>query len=281
VVAPGQAKPAKDRLDRLLVERGLFESRERAQAAIMAGLVKVGGVVQTKAGASVAADAPLEVTGQAHPYVSRGGLKLERALDVFGIDPLGAFALDAGASTGGFTDLLLQRGARHVVAADVGYGQLAWSLRQDPRVTVLERTNVRHLAPGALAEQPALIVADLSFISLAKVFPAFAGLLAPAGQAVTLIKPQFEVGKGQTIGGVVRERAAHTRVIVAVQAAGVTVGWTLVGVTNSPIKGPEGNIEFLGHWQANEATPLAFELIRQAVDAAHDTLLVSQEEGPH
>ena len=237
----------------------------------MAGLVKIGGVVANKAGQQVAADAAIEITGQPHPYVSRGGLKLERALDSFGIDPAGLFALDAGASTGGFTDVLLQRGARHVVAADVGYGQLAWSLRTDERVTVMERTNVRHLVPEQLAERPALIVADLSFISLSKVFPAFSSLLAQGGQAVTLIKPQFEVGKGQAKGGVVRDPAQHERVLLEVQAAARGFGWGLVGVDNSPVKGPEGNIEFLGYWQPG-AEGLPPEALKAAVTQAHASL---------
>lgn len=242
-------RPGKQRLDQLLVALGHFPSRERAQAAIMAGLVRVGGQVASKAGQPVAADAAVEVTGQPHPYVSRGGLKLERALEVFGVDPAGRMVVDAGASTGGFTDVLLQRGARHVVAVDVGYGQLAWSLRQDPRVTVMERTNVRHLAPEMLPEPPSLIVADLSFISLDKVLPAFVAMLAPGGEAVTLVKPQFEVGKGQAKGGVVRDPKQHEAVIAAVQAAAHALGWALVGLTYSPVRGPEGNIEYLAHWR--------------------------------
>jgi 23S rRNA (cytidine1920-2'-O)/16S rRNA (cytidine1409-2'-O)-methyltransferase len=235
----------------------------------MAGLVKVGGEVASKAGQQVAADAAIEIAGQVHPYVSRGGLKLEKALDAFGIDPAGRFVLDAGASTGGFTDVLLQRGARHVVAVDVGYGQLAWSLRTDARVTVMERTNVRNLTE--LAERPGLIVADLSFISLAKVFPAFAGLLAEGGEAVTLIKPQFEVGKGQAKGGVVRDAAQHRQVLFDVREAARAVGWRLVGIDFSPVKGPEGNIEFLGHWRP-DGEDLPDEALKAAVQAAHDQL---------
>lgn len=266
---------AKQRLDQLLVALGHYPSRERAQAAIMAGLVKVGGVVATKAGLPVAEGANVEVAGQPHPYVSRGGLKLERALDVFGVDPAGRYVLDAGASTGGFTDVLLQRGARHVVAADVGYGQLAWSLRQDERVTVMERTNVRHLAPEALAERPSLIVADLSFISLGKVFPAFAALLVPGGEAVTLVKPQFEVGKGQTKHGVVRDPAQHRQVLEAVQTAGIGVGWHLAGLTYSPVKGPEGNIEYLAHWRTD---PAPLPDLRAIVAEAHASLAAPKPE---
>lgn len=263
---------AKQRLDHLLVARGLFASRERAQAAIMAGLVKIGDQVASKAGQPVAEDAPITVAGQAHPYVSRGGLKLERALDVFGVPLAGRLVLDAGASTGGFTDVALQRGARHVYAVDVGYGQLAWSLRQDERVTVMERTNVRHLTPEALPERPEAIVADLSFISLDKVLPAFAALLAPGGEAITLVKPQFEAGREAVKGGVVRDPKTHLRVLEAVQAAARTVDWTLVGVTHSPVKGPEGNIEFLAHWRPAAGEGLPPEALARAVEAAHEEL---------
>ncbi|MEB3221850.1 MAG: TlyA family RNA methyltransferase [Candidatus Sericytochromatia bacterium] len=257
---------AKRRLDQLLVERGLYGSRERAQAAIMAGLVKVGGQVATKAGLPVGPEAAVEVAGEAHPYVSRGGLKLERALAAFGVDPAGRVVLDAGASTGGFTDLCLQRGARRVYAVDVGYGQLAWSLRQDPRVVVMERTNVRHLTAEALEEPPSLIVADLSFISLDKVLPAFVALLAPGGEAITLIKPQFEVGKGQTDGGVVRAPRAHRDVLARVVGQAAALGWGLVGLTASPIKGPEGNIEFLAHWRPGPGVAVDLDAV---VAAAH------------
>jgi 23S rRNA (cytidine1920-2'-O)/16S rRNA (cytidine1409-2'-O)-methyltransferase len=261
----------KRRLDQLLVERGLYPSRERAQAAIMAGLVRIGDVVATKAGTPVAETATVTVAGEVHPYVSRGGLKLERALAAFGVDPAGRVVLDAGASTGGFTDLCLKRGARRVFAVDVGYGQLAWELRQDPRVVVMERTNVRHLEPAALDEAPDLIVADLSFISLDKVLPAFSRLLAPGGEAITLVKPQFEVGKGQTQGGVVKDPAAHRRVLEAVREAARGVGWRLVGVSSSPVKGPEGNIEFLAHWRPGDGEEWAGDL-GEAVKAAHEAL---------
>lgn len=263
---------AKRRLDQLLVERGLYPSRERAQAAIMAGLVKIGDAVAAKAGMPVAEDAAITVAGEPHPYVSRGGLKLERALATFGVDPAGRVVLDAGASTGGFTDLCLQRGARLVYAVDVGYGQLAWSLRQDARVVVMERTNVRHLAPEALPEAPSLIVSDLSFISLGKVMPALVAVLAPGGEAITLIKPQFEVGKGQTDHGIVRDPAAHRRVIEAVREAARAAGWRLVGLDHSPVKGPEGNIEFLAHWRAGDGEEWSGDpaaVVRAAHDALH------------
>lgn len=262
---------AKKRLDQLLVERGHYPSRERAQAAIMAGLVRVGDAVATKAGTPVAETAAITVAGEVHPYVSRGGLKLERALDVFAVDPAGKVVLDAGASTGGFTDVCLKRGARRVYAVDVGYGQLAWELRQDDRVIVMERTNVRHLAPVALPEPPDLIVSDLSFISLAKVLPAFAALLAPGGEAITLVKPQFEVGKGQTDHGIVRDPAAHRRVLEAVREAARGVGWRLVGLDHSPIKGPEGNIEFLARWRAGDGEEWSGDPAA-VVQAAHAAL---------
>lgn len=271
-------KSPKRRLDQLLVERGLYPSRERAQAAIMAGLVKVGDNVASKAGTPVAEDVAVTIAGQVHPYVSRGGLKLERALASFGVDPAGRVVLDAGASTGGFTDLCLQRGARLVYAVDVGYGQLAWALRQDPRVVVMERTNVRHLKPADIDEPPSLIVADLSFISLGKVLPALAGALTPGGEAVTLVKPQFEVGKGQTKGGVVRDPAAHTQVITKVREDARAVGWELAGLDWSPVKGPEGNIEFLTHWKPAGGEPWAGE-VAQLVAAAHKGL-ARPEEAP-
>lgn len=263
---------AKQRLDQLLVALGHFPTRERAQGAIMAGLVKVGGVVATKAGFPVAEGAAIEIVGQPHPYVSRGGLKLERALDRFGVDPAERVVLDAGASTGGFTDVVLKRGAKHVYAVDVGYGQLAWELRQDPRVTVMERTNVRYLKPEAIAEPPSLIVADLSFISLDKVLPAFAALLAPGGEAVTLVKPQFEAGREAAKGGVVRDPKVHLRVLEQVQTAGAAHGWRLIGLTHSPVKGPEGNIEFLAHWKPDVAEGLTPEQLAAEVEDAHRTL---------
>lgn len=263
---------AKTRLDQLLVAQGYFPSRERAQGAIMAGLVKVGDTVVTKAGQLVAEDAAVTVTGQPHPYVSRGALKLEKALESFGVSPEGRVVMDAGASTGGFTDLVLQRGASHVYAVDVGYGQLAWSLRQDERVTVMERTNVRYLKPEDLGDRPSLIVADLSFISLSKVLPAFAAILAPGGEAVTLVKPQFEAGRELVKGGVVRDPKVHERVIADVASAAEQVGWKLVGLTYSPIKGPEGNMEFLAHWKPEADAALAPEAYAQVVKRAHEEL---------
>lgn len=235
----------KQRLDTLLVARGLAESRERARSLIMAGEVLVDDKPVTKPGTLVAGDANVRVR-ETLPYVSRGGLKLEAALDAFGLDPAGMVAVDVGASTGGFTDCLLRRGAAHVVAVDVGYGQLAWKLRADPRVTVLERTNVRHLQAlpdGRLAD---LAVVDVSFIGLRLVLPAVARFLAPGGRIVALIKPQFEAGRGRVgKGGVVRDPEVHRQVLAEVLNWAVAQGWAVEGLIRSPITGPKGNVEFL------------------------------------
>jgi len=237
----------KRRVDTLLVERGLAESRARAQALVLAGLVWSAGQRLDKPGTSLATDTPLEVRGREHPWASRGGIKLAHALDHFAVDPAGAVALDIGASTGGFTDVLLARGARLVYAVDVGHGQLAWKLRQDARVTVLERTNARHLTREQIPEAPDLIVCDASFISLAVVLPAALALATPAARLVALIKPQFEVGKGKVgKGGVVRDPALHRQVCERIAAwLEVQPGWRVEGLTESPIQGPEGNVEFL------------------------------------
>ena len=237
----------RDRVDKVLVERGLAPSRERARAMILAGLVEAGGRVVDKAGAMVE---PGEVTLRApdHPYVSRGALKLAHGLDRFGIDPTGKVALDVGASTGGFTDVLLRRGAARVYAIDVGYGQLAWSLRQDPRVVVLERENIRNLDPARVPEAAGLAVADLSFISLTLVLPKIASLLAPGSPIVALVKPQFEVGKGEVgRGGVVRDAAKRLAALEKVKAAAVADGLRIHAETESPILGPAGNVEYLVH----------------------------------
>jgi 23S rRNA (cytidine1920-2'-O)/16S rRNA (cytidine1409-2'-O)-methyltransferase len=237
----------KRRVDTLLVERGLAESRARAQALVLAGLVWSDGQRLDKPGISLADDTPLEVRGREHPWVSRGGIKLAHALDHFAIDPTGTVALDIGASTGGFTDVLLARGARRVYAVDVGHGQLAWKLRQDARVTVLERTNARHLTREQIPDAPDLVVCDASFISLTTVLPAALALAGPAARLVALIKPQFEVGKGKVgKGGVVRDPALHREVCERITAwLAAQPGWRVEGVTPSPIQGPEGNIEFL------------------------------------
>lgn len=235
------------RADLVLVERGLAESRARAQALILAGLVYEGTRRVEKPGDGVAEPDALSVRGRDHPWVSRGGLKLVRGLDHFGIDPAGLIGLDVGASTGGFTDVLLHRGAARVYAVDVGHGQLAWSLRQDPRVVVLERTNARHLDQALVPDAPGIVVCDASFIGLETVLPAALGLAAPGAVLVALIKPQFEVGPDRVgKGGVVRDPALHREVCDRIAAwLQARPGWQVLGITESPITGPEGNVEFL------------------------------------
>jgi len=234
------------RLDLLLTELGLVPSRARAQALILAARVQVDGRVVTKAGSRVAADSVVEVVAPDHPYVSRGGLKLEAALDAFAVDPRGLDCLDVGASTGGFTHVLLERGARRVVALDVGRGQLDWRLRQDPRVVVMEGVNARHLGPGDLPFAVALATVDVSFISLRLVVPAVLPHLQPGASLICLVKPQFEAGRAEVgKGGVVREEAVRRRVIDATVASLVGLGLELVGVVPSPIRGPKGNLEEL------------------------------------
>ena len=234
------------RLDEALVARGLAENRTRARALIMAGLVYAGERRLEKAGMAIADDLAIEVRGKEHPWVSRGGVKLAHALDTFVIDPSGLIALDIGASTGGFTDVLLARGARRVYAVDVGHGQLHWKLRNDPRVSVLERTNARNLDRTAIPEPPDLIACDASFIGLETVLPAALALAAPSATLVALIKPQFEVGKGRVgKGGVVRDPALHEEVCERIRAWLEAQDWTVLGLTESPILGPEGNKEFL------------------------------------
>jgi 23S rRNA (cytidine1920-2'-O)/16S rRNA (cytidine1409-2'-O)-methyltransferase len=237
----------KQRLDTLLIDRGLVASRERARALIMAGVVKVAGQVVSKAGTMVKADAEVELREADHPWVSRGGLKLVRALDAFGIDPTGRVALDVGASTGGFTDVLLDRGARRVYAIDVGYGQLHWKLRNDDRVVVIERQNIRHLDPTAIDEPADLAVIDVSFISLAKVLPKVVELLEPGATIAALIKPQFEVGRDRVgKGGVVRDAAARADAVAAVCRFAEGIGLQILGEpVESPITGPAGNVEYL------------------------------------
>jgi len=238
---------AKQRLDTMLVARGLAESRAKAQALALAGLVYSGERRLDKPGQMLAEDTPLECRGRGHPYVSRGGVKLAHALDHFVIDPAGAVALDIGASTGGFTDVLLRRGAAKIFAVDVGHGQLDWRLRQDARVVVRERCNARHLTRSEIPEALDLIVCDASFIGLETVLPAALALAAPGAALIALIKPQFEVGKGRVgKGGVVRDPALHEEVCARIAAwLAALPGWTVLGVTESPIRGPEGNVEFL------------------------------------
>lgn len=240
-------KGANNRADVTLVERGLVESRSRAQALILAGKVFSGERRIEKAGQPVREDTPLEVRGQDHPWVSRGGLKLDHALTDLNIDVTGAVCLDVGASTGGFTDVLLSRGASRVYAVDVGHGQFAWKLRNDDRVVVLERTNARYLTATEIPEPVDAIVCDASFIGLETVLPAALALAAPGAHLVALIKPQFEVGKGQVgKGGVVRDPALHEAVCERIRTwLDGLPGWTVLGITESPITGPEGNHEFL------------------------------------
>jgi len=236
----------KQRIDHLLVARGLAESRARAQALVMAGLVFAGGAKVGKAGQQVAEDAEIEVRGRDHPWVSRGGIKLAHAIEHFGLDPAGAIAMDIGSSTGGFTDGLLSKGAARVFAVDSGTNQLAWKLRQDPRVTVLEKTSARLLTPEQIDAPCNWVVCDASFISLAKVLEVPLGLAAPECRLVALIKPQFEVGKAEVgKGGVVRDPALHERVCAEVRAWLEGSGWQVDGIVRSPITGPEGNVEFL------------------------------------
>jgi 23S rRNA (cytidine1920-2'-O)/16S rRNA (cytidine1409-2'-O)-methyltransferase len=237
---------AKQRIDQLLVSRGLAESRARAQALIMAGLVFLGDRKVDKPGQQVAEDADISVKGRDHPWVSRGGIKLAHAIGHFGLDPAGAVAMDIGSSTGGFTDVLLQNGAEHVFAVDSGTNQLAWSLRQDPRVTVLEQTSARILTTDQIDRPCDWVVCDASFIGLAKVLERPLELAAPACRLVALIKPQFEVGREEVgKGGVVRDPLLHARVCDEVRAWLECSGWTVDGIVESPITGPEGNVEFL------------------------------------
>jgi 23S rRNA (cytidine1920-2'-O)/16S rRNA (cytidine1409-2'-O)-methyltransferase len=241
----------KERLDKLVVDRGLVGSRERARALILAGKVEVGGQVESKAGSMFDAGAEIALREEDHPYVSRGALKLVKGLDAFGIDPAGVTALDIGASTGGFTDVLLKRGAARVYAIDVGYGQLAWALRQDPRVVTIERTNVREMDLGLVPEACGLAVIDVSFISLTLVLPRVAELMrTPARPIIALVKPQFEAGREHVgRGGVVRDPAARLGAVAKVRewarAAGFGVGDGVDDVVESPITGPAGNVEYL------------------------------------
>jgi len=243
---PVSKPPAKQRVDQLLVERGLVQSRTRAQALVLAGVVFSGETKLAKPGQSIRADAPLEVRGRDHPWVSRGGIKLAHALEHFGLDPAGAVAMDIGSSTGGFTDVLLNMGARRVFAVDSGTNQLAWKLRSDARVTVLEKTSARILTPDLIDVPCNWVVCDASFIGLAKVLDTPLRLAAPQCQLVALIKPQFEVGKGEVgKGGVVRDPALHARVRDEVRNWLEGLGWSIQGIVESPIRGPEGNVEFL------------------------------------
>lgn len=238
--------PRKQRLDVLLVEKGLFPTREKAKSSIMAGLVKVNGKIVDKAGSEVPVEAVLDIAGPAIPYVSRGGLKLEKAIAEFALDLDQAVVVDIGSSTGGFTDCALQNGAVKVYAIDVGYGQLDWKLRQDPRVLSLERTNIRYLDNSLIVDVPSHVTVDVSFISLTKVLPKISEILSSGGQVIALIKPQFEAGR-EKVGkkGVVRDPQVHADVLKIVTGAAEQLGFTIKGLTYSPVKGPEGNIEYL------------------------------------
>lgn len=242
----------KERLDTILVQRGFFSSRSQAAAAVLAGEVRVNGQPVTKAGALVATD--IEVTLKEEPrFVSRGGLKLERAFEEFPIDVTGRVALDAGASTGGFTDCLLQHGARKVIAVDVGYGQLDWKLRNDPRVDVLERTNIRGITREILSEAPSFATFDLSFISLKKVLQPVIDTLEEDFQAIVLIKPQFEAGRGKVgKGGVVRDGNVRREVLEEIWSFIEESGWVVLGLTESPVRGPKGNREYLLYFAAGD-----------------------------
>jgi len=246
-MAQDSPKPtAKQRVDQMLVDRGLVESRTRAQALVLAGVVYSAETKIAKPGQQLGGDAPLEVRGRDHPWVSRGGIKLAHAIDHFGLDPNGATAMDIGSSTGGFTDVLLTRGAGHVFAVDSGTNQLAWKLRQDPRVTVLEQTSARLLTPEHIDRPCNWVVCDASFIGLAKVLDVPLRLAEPECRLVALIKPQFEVSRSEVgKGGVVRDPALHARVCGEVRDWLEAERWTVEGIVESPIKGPEGNVEFL------------------------------------
>lgn len=257
----------KERLDTLLVERGFFDSREKAKKHIMAGLVFVDNVRVDKAGEKVRRECKIEVKGVAIPYVSRGGLKLEKAIKEFEIDLKNKICIDVGASTGGFTDCMLKNGAIKVFAIDVGYGQLAWELRKDPRVVSMERTNIRFVKQEDIGEQVDFVSIDVAFISLRLVLPVVKELLKPAGEVIALIKPQFEAGRDK-VGkkGVVREPEIHREVIENVLNFALCIGFSLKGLTFSPIKGPEGNIEYLAYLKNSEGKNIYEESLKENLD---------------
>ena len=243
------------RLDQLVLDKGLAPSRERAKAVVLAGLVSVNGEVVSKAGTLVDAGADVALEAPDHPYVGRGGLKLAHALDTFGIAVTGREALDVGASTGGFTDVLLQRGATRVVALDVGHGQLDWRLRNDARVVVIEHFNARHLTLADLPGPVDIVVIDVSFISLRQILPVLPPLLRPGADIVALVKPQFEAGREEVRKGVIRDAAVHARVLAEVTHAAAAVGLAKLGTDTSPITGQKGNVEFLMHLRHPEPPP--------------------------
>lgn len=266
----------KVRLDVALVAQGHAASREKAQAMILSGTVFLNNQRADKASLQVAEQDTLEVRGAVHPYVSRGGLKLEKAMQAFGVEAAGVVAADVGASTGGFTDVLLRAGAQKVYAIDVGYGQLDWKLRNDPRVVVMERTNARHLTQVDFAEPPSLCVMDVSFISIRLILPAMAQVMGKGGRFVTLVKPQFEAGRDR-VGkkGVVRDAAVHLEVLREVYGFIREMGWCVQGADYSPVTGPEGNIEFLFDIIHNECAKNCIEVddLKQVVEYAHEKLI--------
>ena len=262
----------KQRLDQLVYELGYTESRERARTTIMSGLVFVNGNRVDKPGTAVSPDARIEVRGEALPFVSRGGFKLDKALKVFPVDPAGKICLDCGASTGGFTDVLLQHGAARVYAVDVGYGQLAWKLRTDERVVNLERTNLRYVTREQIPDPIDLAVMDVSFISVRLIIPALLPLLKPEADLICLIKPQFEAGR-EDVGkkGVVRDSEVHVRVVSEILAFAENEGLSVLGLDYSPIRGPEGNIEYICHLKNCAGLSRTMD-IRSVVSASHSEL---------
>ncbi len=263
----------KQRIDVWLTTRGLTESREKAQALIMAGQVYVGERKVLKASEQAEEDAPVTIRGEQDSFASRGGHKLEKAITAFQADVSGLVAMDIGAATGGFTDVLLRHGAAHVYAIDVGYGQLDWRLRNDPRVTVMERTNARALTPEQFSLHPTLTVMDVSFISIRLILPVAAGIMGEQGRFLTLIKPQFEAGRGQVgKNGVVREAETHRRVLREICLFAPSFGWHVEALTYSPIKGPAGNIEFLADIRPGPGADISDDTLRGLVDEAHAAL---------
>ena len=273
----------KKRVDVALVERGYAQSREKAQALVMSGAVYIGEKRVDKPSERVSDETELTVRQSGTGYVSRGALKLKKGLEVFGVDPKGVVAMDLGASTGGFTDVLLKGGAAHVYAVDVGYGQLDWKLREDPRVSVMERTNARYLKPEDMPLRPTLGVMDVSFISITKILPAAVAILGDAGAFISLIKPQFEAGR-ERVGkkGVVRDAKVHADVVREVlRFVREDLGWVPQAISFSPIKGPEGNIEFLLYLlpRSRATHSVTDEEVERVVSEAHDHLQVSREAG--
>ncbi len=263
----------KQRLDQLVFDKGLTDSRERAKTSIMAGLVYVNGQKSDKPGTAVAEDAVIELRGETLKYVSRGGLKLEKALQVFDVDPKDLVCIDCGASTGGFTDVLLKNGAKKVYAVDVGYGQLAWSLRSDKRVVCMERTNLRYVTPDMLEDTPQLAVMDVSFISIRLLLPVVRELICDGAYTICLIKPQFEAGRDK-VGkkGVVRDKKTHIEVVRSIIEFLPQAGFTILGLSYSPIRGPEGNIEYLAWLRKGQYTAQEID-VEAIVEASHAELV--------